>query len=93
MSRWQRQYAIPSGRNEWLKKLENDFPSEKVAIRQFFVMLDKVSISDCVTSLTVVKTLPIWLVRLADRFGLFAFFSQFFALNNKTLAHVIEVIF
>jgi hypothetical protein len=89
MSDSQRQYAIPSGKDAWLKRLEEDFPSEKVAINWFFSMLNKVTMRDYITSLTIVKTLPLWVVRFCDRFGLFGLYSYSFSLNQQKLSHIL----
>ena len=56
-------------------------------------MADKITTFDTIQRLTIVKVLPLWLVRMCYRVGLFRFFSPFFALNEMgTLNDVVKVI-
>jgi len=85
----QRRFNIASPRGEWQRQLIQDFPQEKEAIDQFFNVADEIKILQW---LAIVKVLPLWLVRMCHRVGLFRFFSPFFALNEMgTLNDVVKV--
>jgi hypothetical protein len=86
----ERRFNIASPRGEWQKQLLQDFPNEKESIYHFFNMADKITTFETSLSMGVVKILPVWLVRLCDRLGLLALFSNFFYFN-KRLGDVVQV--
>ena len=88
----QRRFNIGSPRGEWQRQMIQDFPQEKEAINKFFNMADKITNFESGQWVTMVKVLPLWLVRICHRVGLFRFFSPFFALNEMgTVNEVVKV--
>jgi all-trans-retinol 13,14-reductase len=89
MSPQQRQYDITSGRGEWKKLLKQQFPQEEKAINEFFAMVHRVHNSIFTWLLT--KVLPVWVVNVAARIGIFHLFSPFFDLGRKSVKQITEV--
>jgi all-trans-retinol 13,14-reductase len=90
MSPTQREYKTPSGIGVWKNQLIKQFPDERKAIESFFSMVNRVKsrYKDFIS----VKLVPRWIVNLLSLFGLPRFLSDFFALSDRTLKDVIEVI-
>ena len=89
MSPLQRQYDIPSGRGEWKKLLKQQFPQEEKAIDEFFEMVQRVHNS--ISTWLMTKVLPVWVVNVAARIGIFRLFSPFFDLGRKSVKEITEV--
>ena len=89
MSPQQRQYDIPSGRGEWKKLLKQQFPQEEKAIDEFFGMVQRVHNS--ISTWLMTKVLPVWVVNVAARIGIFRLFSPFFDLGRKSVKEITEV--
>lgn len=87
----QREYGVPSGKDAWKKQLLKQFPDEEQAINRFFDLVQQASYDTL--SFAMVKMLPLWVVKLANTFGITYWFSTYFSLGRKTVKEVVEVNF
>jgi len=84
----QREYGVPSGKDAWKKQLLKQFPDEEQAINRFFDLVQQASYDTL--SFAMVKMLPLWVVKLANTFGITYWFSTYFSLGRKTVKEVVE---
>jgi all-trans-retinol 13,14-reductase len=87
----QREYSIASGPDEFKNQLLKQFPDEVKAIETFFAMLKRIYKPQGSSAWLAVKLLPLWLMNVANFFGLPHHLSEFFSLSQRSTKDVVEV--
>ncbi|XP_065255539.1 all-trans-retinol 13,14-reductase [Emys orbicularis] len=81
-------YRLYSGKKEYVEGLKKQFPDEAVAIDKFVRLVKRVARG--IRHMTILKMVPVPLVKFLSRTGLLAWFSPFLKMTSRSLTDVVS---
>ncbi|XP_077161971.1 all-trans-retinol 13,14-reductase [Paroedura picta] len=83
-----KKYCMYSGQKEHVNGLKKEFPDETVAIDKFMMLVKKTTRGN--SHITLVKMLPVPLVRFLHSAGLLSLISPFYRMASKSVSEVVS---